>query len=97
MRTTGTCRNGLQIRQSVLDAELLDMLTAALAPDVIAEAIARASRHAGATGGWAPAGITAAAEIVSRLPSGAAEQSTGAHQRPTGNSVTAARAASAVV
>lgn len=47
--------------------------------------------------GWAPAGITAAAEMVSRLPSGAAEESTGAHQRPTGNSVTAARAASAVV
>lgn len=205
MRTTGTCRNGLQIRQSVLDAELLDMLTAALAPDVIAEAIevavaelragqiARAVRRSTFTaelvaiGGRerrlldaladgdtaagvirerlredlarrdrltteladldatsvadteallrtvsaraadlrtllgrhvtqarqvvrqllegrlvcqpfeAPAGITAAAEMVSRLPSGAAEESTGAHQRPTGNSVTAARAASAVV
>ena len=33
------CRNGLQIRQSVLDAALLDVLTAALEPDVIAEAI----------------------------------------------------------
>lgn len=33
------CRNGLQIRQSVLDGALLDVLTAALEPDVIAEAM----------------------------------------------------------
>jgi site-specific DNA recombinase len=38
-RGVQACRNGLQIRQSVLDAALLDVLTGALAPDVIAEAI----------------------------------------------------------
>jgi site-specific DNA recombinase len=38
-RGVQACLNGLQIRLSVLDAALLDVLSAALAPDVIVEAI----------------------------------------------------------